>query len=49
MIFSYIYKSMIYRLLLPDTELTENITKDFIGRYLAGYFAEVEHALADIL
>ena len=49
MIFSYIYKSMMYRQLLSDAELTKNISQYLIRRYLAGDFAEMEHAFADVL
>jgi hypothetical protein len=35
--------------LLSDTKPTENITEDLFGGDLAGNFAKVEHALADIL
>ena len=49
MIFSYIYKSMIYRHLLADAELAKDVAQNFIGGYLPGNFPEVEHALTDIL
>ena len=49
MIFSHIYKSMIYSDLLAYTELAKDVPQNFIGGYLPGNFPEVEHALTDIL
>lgn len=35
--------------LLPDTELSEDIAEDFVVGDLAGNFAKVMHAFADVL
>ena len=35
--------------LFADTEVAEDIAQDFVGGYLAGNFAKIEHTFANIL